>query len=70
MEKLARDLTHQGALVPNDEVVIAGYGLQARDSVFAPGASTLKFARFKTFGFNPHQIQYTSIYAQTCHGRS
>ena len=47
MEKMER--TQFGTLVNNDEVIIAGYGLQGKDD--DSGKRRLKFTRFKTFGF-------------------
>ena len=55
MEKLER--TQFGALVPNDEIIIAGYGLQGKDD--NSGKRRLKFTRFKTFGFQDDTIEFT-----------
>ena len=70
MMKLERDLTQLGAIVLNDQVIIAGYGLQANYYGFSPGVRSLKFARFKTFGFGEDDIQFIGSYGQVCPGRS
>ena len=69
MEQGARNFTNKGALLPNDQIIIAGYGLQANFDGFIR-ESSLKFARFNTFGFSDAFIHYTSKYAQECGGRS
>ena len=63
MEKLER--TQTGALVPNGEAIIAGYGLQGKDD-----NGGLKFARFKAFGFEDDIIWSIIKDAAVCSGRS
>ena len=66
MDKLTR--TQFGAIVPNDEVIIAGYGMQYKDDS-SSDYKPLKFTRLKTFGFQPEEIQFHSKYAGICPGR-
>ena len=66
MEKLKR--TQFGALVPNDEIIISGYGLQGKDDHSAK--RRLKFARFMTFGFQEDTIEFNNKDASSCPGRS
>ena len=68
MEQLTRN--QFGALVPNDQVIIAGYGKQGNGDDYHE-KRRLKFASFRTFGYQDHlEIHYTSKYAQHCDGRS
>ena len=66
MEKMEK--TQFLTFVNNDEVIIAGYGLQGNDE--ASAKRRLKFARFKTYEFRGDTIQSTSQYAGICRGRS
>ena len=66
MEKMEK--TQFLTFVNNDEVIIAGYGLQGNDE--ASAKRRLKFARFKTFEFRGDTILSTNRKVGTCPGRS
>ena len=65
MENVERTLT--GALVPNGEAIIVGYGLQGKDDY--SGTRRLKFARFIVSGFEDDTVWSIDKDTAACPGR-
>ena len=64
MENVERTLT--GALVPNGEAIIAGYGFQGKDDYI--GKRRLKFARFIVSGFEDDKVLSINNDVSICGG--
>ena len=68
MKKPKRE--QNGALFPNDQIIVAGYGMQSNENNNNDEAKHLKFVRFKYFRYENEEIAFISEHAELCGGRS